>query len=88
MFEVNGARWIVDVKTGRAGLAAELQTAAQKVLIEERMPELKGAKRFALELPETGSYRLVPCAHPFDQSMFLNLVSSIHRQVMAGELCL
>lgn len=86
VFLVNGKYWIVDVKTGRAGLAAQLQTAGQQVLIEERMPEVKAARRFALELPEQGKYRLIPFANPYDVPMFLTMVGSIHRQVNANEL--
>lgn len=86
VFRVGGEWWIVDVKTGRAGLAAHLQTAGQKVLISERFPEVKTAKRFALELPEQGKYRLIPCPNPYDEAMFLTLVGSIHRQVNANEL--
>jgi len=88
VFLVNGVYWIVDVKTGRAGLAAALQTAGQKVLVEERMPQVRGARRFALELPAEGKYRLVPCPKPGDTPLLLTAVAMVHRRINENELVL
>lgn len=76
---------IIEVKTGAAGLAAMLQTAGQKVLIEERMG-FKGIKRFAFELTAEGRYKFVPHLDLGDKLMFLNAVAMVHRRINAGEL--
>lgn len=88
MFHVGRETWIVDVKTGKAGLAAELQTAAQRVLLEGRFPGAFGmrAKRFALELPAEGKYRLIPHDDAGDETMFLNALAMVHRRINKGEL--
>jgi hypothetical protein len=93
VFNINAETWIVDAKTGKAGLAAELQTAAQEVLIRERMMDawtglFTRVRRFALELPERGKYRLVPHKDPGDELMFLNAVAMVHRRINKGELSL
>lgn len=87
-----GTLWLPDVKTGKSGLAAELQTAAQEILIRESMPDIVPAtariQRFALELPEAGGYRLVPHEDPKDSPMFLNALAMVYRRINAGELSL
>jgi hypothetical protein len=96
VFEVQDVLWCVDVKTGRSGLPAELQTAAQTILIKE-MPSPMGMtmiewlprviKRFALELPENGKYKLIPHRDDvMDTVMFLNANAMVHRRINCGEL--
>jgi hypothetical protein len=85
LFDFMGGPSIVELKTGKAGLAAKLQTAAQKVLIEEKWG-FQNVKRFALELPAEGKYRIIPHADLSDKNMFLNALASVHRRINEGEL--
>lgn len=80
-----GGLSIIEVKTGPAGLAAKLQTAGQKVAIEENTA-FKGIKRFGFELSKEGRYKFVPHVELEDRPMFLNAVSMVHRRINAGEL--
>lgn len=80
-----GGTAIIEVKTGKSGLPAKLQTAAQKVLIEERMG-LNGALRFGFELTAEGRYKFVPHRDLIDKPMFLNAVAMIHRRINEGGL--
>ena len=80
-----GGECIIEVKTGRAGLAAKLQTAAQRILIEENQG-IKKANRFGFELSKEGRYKFVPHTDGTDKVMFLNAVAMIHRRINEGEL--
>lgn len=85
--KMNGELCVIDIKSGKAKLAAKLQTAAQKLLIEQMRNYQHGQiKRFALELPEKGNYKLVPHDDRKDAPMFLNAVSMVYRRVNEGEL--
>lgn len=85
VFRLGGGPALIEVKTGRAGLAAKLQTAAQKVLVEEQLG-LKAVTRFAFELTADGQYRFVPHNEYGDRTMFLNGVAMIHRRINEKEL--
>ena len=85
IFTVMGHPSIIEVKTGRAGLAAKLQTAAQKILIEENLG-IKDIRRFAFELSGEGRYKFVPHTDHGDKVMFLNAVSMVRRRINEGEL--
>lgn len=87
LFEVPaiGGLSIIEVKTGKAGLAAKLQTAGQKVAIEEWTP-FKVAKRFGFELSKEGRYKLVPHNDTADRNMILNAVGFVNRRINEGEL--
>lgn len=78
---------VYDIKSGKSGLAAKLQTAAQTVLIEERLG-VKVAERYALELPEEGGYKLVKHDDRGDRTMFLNALSMVNRRINEKELSL
>jgi hypothetical protein len=78
---------VIDIKTGKAGLAAKLQTAAQSVLVEERLG-VKVGERYALELPEEGGYRLVKHDDRGDKTMFLNGLAMVNRRINEKELSL
>lgn len=86
VFSFGGELSIVEVKTGRGGLAAKLQTAAQKVLIEENNAHVKIDRRYAFELSGNGGYKFRPHTDPGDKTMFLNMVAAVHRRVNEGEL--
>lgn len=85
VFELSRGPAIIEVKTGKAGLAAKLQTAAQKILIEEHLG-LKNVLRFGFELTKAGRYRHVPHTDHGDKPMFLNMVAAVHRRINEGEL--
>jgi hypothetical protein len=85
LFDMDGPT-LVDVKTGRGGLAAKLQTAGQAVLVTERMPDIKRVRRFFLELSDNGRYKLMPCFNNNDRVMFLNAVAMVHTRINEKEL--
>lgn len=87
--DVNGEMWIPDVKSGKSGLAAKIQTAAQGILVAENMG--MGCpifKRFALELPADGGFKMVPHEDRGDRVMFLNALAMVNRRVNEKELSL
>lgn len=87
VLQMGGGIFVVDVKSGKSGLAACLQTAAQKILVEEH-----GIKpviiRDALELPKEGGYKIVQHKDRGDSTMFLNALAMIHRRINEKELSL
>jgi hypothetical protein len=89
VFEAPTLGGIIDleVKTGKAGLAAKLQTAGQKVLIEEQMG-LKNVGRYGFELTANGRYRFVPHTAPRNKVMFLNAVAMVHERINEKELAI
>jgi hypothetical protein len=79
------SQWIVDIKSGKSGLAAKLQTAAQDILVQETLG--RGTyDRFVLELPKEGCYTLIPHTDRTDKILFLNALAAINRRVNEGEL--
>jgi hypothetical protein len=86
LFMLGGIPSIVEVKTGGHGLAAKLQTAAQLVLIEEAWGIT--AKRFVLELPEDGPFKLITQNDRMDRTMFLNGLAMVNRRVNEKEITL
>jgi len=87
VLEVPGDRvqWIVDLKSGASGIAAKLQTAAQEILVKEECGN--GIyKRFVLELPKDGGYKLIPHDERMDKLMFLNALAMVHRRLNEGEI--
>ncbi len=86
--EVNGEIWVVDVKSGKAGLAAAIQTAAQKILADESEGFITVNKRFALELPKEGGFKMVPHTDRGDRDMFLSALAMVNRRVNEKELAL
>jgi hypothetical protein len=88
VFETRGEIWIPDVKSGKSGFSAKLQTAAQEILVREWVPITARVKRFALELPETGKYKLIPHEDRGDRDMFLNALAMTQRQINEKELSL
>lgn len=85
LFNIAGRPALVEVKTGKAGLAAKLQTAAQKVLVEENLG-VTNVIRYGFELTKEGRYRFVPHNDHGDRAMFLNMVAAVHRRINEGEL--
>lgn len=67
---------IVEIKTGKPGAFAAIQTAAQKILIEKHNPGYY--KRFALELMSDGKYDLTPHLDPKDRNVFLASLTISH----------
>ncbi len=90
VLDLGGVMTVVDIKSGASGLAAKLQTAAQKILVEEAYPAVIGkiGKRFALELPADGKYQMVQHSDMGDKVMFLNAVAMIHRRLNEREISL
>lgn len=85
LFHLMGFPSLVEVKTGKSRLPAALQTAAQKVLVEECLG-IKDVKRFGFELSGEGRYKFVPHTAHGNRAMFLNAVGFVHERVNAGEL--
>lgn len=85
VLQMGGGIFVVDVKSGKSGLSACLQTAAQKILVEEHgiRPVII---RDALELPKEGGYKIVQHKDRGDTTMFLNALAMIHRRINEGEL--
>lgn len=75
-----GGPGIYEVKTGAAGLAAKLQTAGQKVALEENFG-FKNLKRFGFELNREGKARLIPHTDSADRPMILNAVAMVNRRI-------
>lgn len=91
VLEIEGERCVVDIKSGKSGLAAKLQTAAQMILVRYDKtigPEAGIIKRFVLELPDEEKYKLIPHINHNDGTMFLNALSMIHRRINEGELAI
>lgn len=80
-----GGLSIIEVKTGRPGLAAKLQTAGQEVAARETF-RFGPLKRFGFELTKEGRYKLVPHTDTADRPMILNAVGMVNRRLNAGEL--
>ena len=87
VLDMHGVPAVIDIKTGKAGLAAQLQTAAQSILIFERKG-ITDAHRYALELSKGGSLRMVRHGNHGDRAMFLNALAMIHRRINEKELSL
>jgi hypothetical protein len=85
VLRIRGLNAIVDIKSGRSGLAAMLQTAAQSILVHERKG-IACTLRYALELTAAGGFRVVQHVNPGDTTMFLNALAMIHRRVNEKEL--
>lgn len=87
VLEVPGEKqqWIVDIKSGKSGLASRLQTSAQDILVRQHCGE--GVYlRFVLELPEAGSYKLISHRDFTDRTMFLNALAMVNKRLNEGEL--
>lgn len=84
VLRMDGINSVWDIKSGKSGLAAKLQTAAQQILIEEMGVKIE--KRFALELPANGKYKPVPHEEKGDKVMFLNALGFVNRRINEGEL--
>lgn len=84
---LDGVLSLIEIKSGKAKLAAKLQSAGQKLLIN-CIPQYAGkvVRRFALELPEKGNYKLIPHGDRSDEIMFLNAVGMVHKRINEGEL--
>lgn len=76
---------ILEVKTGSIGLAAKLQTAGQKIAIEESSG-LIVARRYGFGLTKEGRYVLKPFTDAGDRAMLINAVGMVNRRVNEGEL--
>lgn len=87
VLRIRGLYAVVDIKSGRSGLPAMLQTAAQAVLVHERK-DISCSLRYALELTPAGGFRVVQHVNPGDTTMFLNALAMIHRRVNEKELVL
>lgn len=85
--EVREGVKVFDIKSGKSGLAAKIQTAAQAILIEERFG-VKVVERYALELPEEGGYKLVKHDDRGDRTMFLNGLAMVNRRINEKELAI
>jgi hypothetical protein len=82
-----GGIYCNDIKSGKSGLAAKLQTAAQKILLEENGYGPID-HRYALELPAEGGYKMVHHFDRGDEPMFLNALAMIKRRINEKELAL
>lgn len=73
IFKIGKRIWLIDVKTGGYE-AAGIQTAAYERLYRESYQVRLPVDRYALLLPETGRYKLVPFTGLKDWSMFQALL--------------
>ena len=85
LVRIDGKNAIVEIKTGRPGLAAQLQTAAHKILVEEEMG-IQVERRYTLELSGKGNFKLSLCAEDYDVQMFIHAVGFVHCRIAAKEL--
>ena len=84
-----GGVWVLDIKSGRSGLAAKLQTAAQAILAAEALgPHVPIHARYALELPAAGGFKLIQHTDRGDRDMFLNGLAMVKRRINEGEIAL
>ena len=74
----NNPNAIVEIKTGVPGIWASLQTAAQKIVLEEAYPERGFHKRFSVQLKEDGKYKLLPYKDQSDKNIFLSALTLCH----------
>lgn len=86
LLEIAGRITIIDIKSGASGLAAMLQTAAQGILLMERLEFKQPPARYALELRRDGGMRMVHHSNPGDKIMFLNALAITNRKINEGEL--
>lgn len=70
--KLNGMMSVIDVKTGIAGPATGIQLAAYEILYADRL------KRFALQLMDTGKYKLTEFKDRQDRAIFLAALSIYH----------
>lgn len=73
--DMNGEPAIIDIKSGSAGKATDLQTAAYAHCMA-RLLGVSKVRRYALELRPTGSYRLKPFANDNSEGVFLGLAAA------------